>query len=141
MRGDQGGGRQGSKGRPMSGATDRGRSVLAGLMAEGLGDQVLLLRIFQVSTLHFSYTLRFGALILTVLHPFSSCSQCLSQSCCSALRLRIGRALRVFLMLWSKGRVVPADMPWDPIQNKWYKGPLVTMSAQCPACVRLGFRA
>ncbi|KAL3149932.1 hypothetical protein ABBQ38_013295 [Trebouxia sp. C0009 RCD-2024] len=47
VRGDQGGGRQGSKGRPMSGATDRGRSVLAGLMAEGLGDQVLLLRIFQ----------------------------------------------------------------------------------------------
>ena len=53
VRGDQGGGRQGSKGRPMSGATDRGRSVLAGLMAEGLGDQVLLLRIFQ-ACLHLS---------------------------------------------------------------------------------------
>lgn len=30
------------------GATDRGRKVLAGLMAEGMGDQVLLLRIYQV---------------------------------------------------------------------------------------------
>lgn len=30
------------------GATERGRQVLAGLMAEGLGDQVLLLRIYQV---------------------------------------------------------------------------------------------
>ena len=52
MRGDQAGSRPGKKGRPMSdGATDRGRSVLAGLMAEGLGDQVLLLRIYQVSLL------------------------------------------------------------------------------------------
>lgn len=50
VRGDQAGGRQGKKGRPMlGGATDRGRSVLAALMAEGLGDQVLLLRIFQVT--------------------------------------------------------------------------------------------
>ena len=49
VRGDQGAGRQGKQGRPMSGgATDRGRQVLAGLMAEGLGDQVLLLRIYQV---------------------------------------------------------------------------------------------
>lgn len=45
VRGDQGG----KQSRPMSdGATDRGRKVLAGLMAEGLGDQVLLLRIYQV---------------------------------------------------------------------------------------------
>lgn len=51
MRGDQAGARQGNKGRPMSGATDRGRTALAGLMAEGLGDQVLLLRIFQACTL------------------------------------------------------------------------------------------
>ena len=50
MKGDQAGGRQGNKGRPMSGATDRGRTALAGLMAEGLGDQVLLLRIFQAYT-------------------------------------------------------------------------------------------
>lgn len=49
VRGDQAGGRQSKHGRPMSGgATDRGRQVLAGLMAEGLGDQVLLLRIYQV---------------------------------------------------------------------------------------------
>ena len=45
VRGDQ----AGKQSRPMSGgATDRGRKVLAGLMAEGLGDQVLLLRIYQV---------------------------------------------------------------------------------------------
>ncbi len=45
VRGDQGG----KQSRPMSGgATDRGRKMLAGLMAEGLGDQVLLLRIYQV---------------------------------------------------------------------------------------------
>ncbi len=31
------------------GTTDRGRKVLAGLMSEGLGDQVGLLRIYQVS--------------------------------------------------------------------------------------------
>ncbi len=37
------------------GATDRGRKVLAGLMAEGLGDQVLLLRIYQVG-LHLGCT-------------------------------------------------------------------------------------
>ena len=30
------------------GASDRGRKVLAGLMSEGMGDQVLLLRIYQV---------------------------------------------------------------------------------------------
>ncbi len=45
VRGDQGG----KQSRPMSGgASDRGRKVLLGLMAEGLGDQVLLLRIYQV---------------------------------------------------------------------------------------------
>ncbi len=48
VRGDQAGGRQNKQGRPMSGgATDRGRKVLTGLMSEGLGDQVLLLRIYQ----------------------------------------------------------------------------------------------